>query len=135
MEEQVCGVPEVDIELLRRHTRYSKDLNSESQIIKWLWEVLAQFSNQDKAKFIKFCLGQERLPSNDEEFERNNLRFMIKQSLNVHHGDKSLPQADTCFFNLELPPYSGKEILSKQLLFAITMDNESMNRDDPPSEQ
>ena len=55
----------------------------------------------ERLKFIKFCWGQERLPINSEEFERNNIRFMIKpQLLNVANPDQALPRADTCFFNI-----------------------------------
>lgn len=46
------------------------------------------------------------------------------------HGlnlDKYLPKADTCFFNFELPLYSCKEVMKKQILFAISFDNVSLN--------
>ena len=41
--------------------------------------------------------------------------------------DKRLPEADTCFFNFGLPKYSSKEIMKKQILSAITLDNVSLN--------
>ncbi len=43
------------------------------------------------------------------------------------HGDGALPKADTCFFNLELPDYSSKEIMSQRILLAIHTDSDSMN--------
>ena len=79
---------------------------------------------------MKFCWGQERLPANDEEFERTQTRFMIKPSAlpeSVH--DKALPKADTCFFNLELPRYSTRNILKDKLLLAINTDCDSINAD------
>ena len=83
----VCGKKDVDIELLKRHTEYSSTgadkknsytVAESSELIKWFWETLEEFTNQDRLKFVKFCWGQERLPANDEEFERRQTRFMIK---------------------------------------------------------
>jgi len=132
LEQWVCGKKDVDIDLLKRHTKYGGDkkteiLTEDSRRIKWFWEVLHEFSPEDKLKFIKFCWGQERLPPNDEEFERRQTRFMIKPSLNAAHGDNALPKADTCFFNLELPNYSSKEVMRRKLLLAIHTDCDSMN--------
>ena len=39
----------------------------------------------------------------------------------------ALPKADTCFFNLELPNYSTKEMLKEKLVYAIHTDCVSMN--------
>ena len=84
-------------------------------------------SEEDQLRFIKFCWGQERLPANDEEFFRARVRFMVKPALDGSHGDNALPKADTCFFNLQLPNYSSKEILKQKLLLAIYFDCDSMN--------
>ena len=58
-------------------------------------------------------------------------------------ADKALPKADTCFFNLQLPNYSTKEvkflsdlflicqILKERILLAINTDCDSMNAEDP----
>jgi hypothetical protein len=63
---------------------------------------------------------------------------MIKPMMNEKSKDQSLPKADTCFFNIELPNYSTKEILRQKLLLAINMDcvsinaDENFNQDDNP---
>jgi other hect domain ubiquitin protein ligase E3 len=54
---------------------------------------------------------------------------MIKPMMNQKNNDKALPKADTCFFNIELPNYSTKEILKERLLLAINMDCVSINAD------
>jgi len=51
---------------------------------------------------------------------------MIKPSMS-QHGDKALPKADTCFFNLELPDYSTAAIMRERMLLAIHTDCDSMN--------
>jgi len=135
LETWVCGKPFVDIDLLKRHTKYGGDkkttlLTEESRRIKWFWEVLRSFSEEDKQKFIKFCWGQQRLPANDEEFDRTQTRFMIKPAMKTQHGDGALPRADTCFFNLELPDYSSREIMQQRILLAIHTDCDSMNAEE-----
>ncbi len=130
LEIWVCGKSKVDIPLLKRHTRYSGGLNEEFPTVKYLWEVLQELSDIEKLRFVKFCWGQERLPANDEEFERTQTRFMIKPSTlpeTIH--DKALPKADTCFFNLELPKYSSKLTSKQKLLLAINTDCDSINAD------
>jgi other hect domain ubiquitin protein ligase E3 len=97
--------------------------------VQWFWEVLKnEMTQEDLKKLIKFCWAQERLPSNDEEFDRRQVRFLIKPQVgSSRYGDQALPKADTCFFNLELPFYSSKELLKAKILLAINMDCDSLN--------
>ncbi|EAR96982.2 HECT domain and RCC1-like domain protein (macronuclear) [Tetrahymena thermophila SB210] len=132
LEMWVCGRKKVDFDLLKRHTIYSPSINENTPHIKYLWEVLHELSHTESLRFVKFCWGQERLPANDEEFERNQIRFMIKPATyQTYQPDKALPKADTCFFNLELPAYTTKQALKTQLLIAINTDCDSMNAEDP----
>jgi other hect domain ubiquitin protein ligase E3 len=56
---------------------------------------------------------------------------MIKPMLaNVKNQDQALPKADTCFFNIELPDYSTKQIMKEKILLAVNLDNVSINADD-----
>jgi len=130
LETWVCGKKKVDVDLLRRHTRYSGGLTESSPVIIFFWEVLRDLSDTEKLLFIKFCWGQERLPANDEEFERNSTRFMIRPAIYAaKNPNKALPKADTCFFNLELPNYTTKEALKERLMIAITFDSDSIDAD------
>ena len=43
----------------------------------------------------------------------------------------SFPKADTCFFILELPEYSSKEVMKSKILQAVNLDNVSINNDKP----
>jgi len=49
----------------------------------------------------------------------------------ANNQDKVLPKADTCFFNIELPNYSTREVLKERLLIAINTDCDSMNAEEP----
>ena len=39
------------------------------------------------------------------------------------------PKADTCFFSLELPEYSNKNIMKQRIVAAINLDNVGLNGD------
>ena len=124
----VCGKKEVDIELLKQNTKLSGDLKEDSKEVRWLWEILNEITPEEKIKFIKFCWAQERLPTSNEEYVKNQIAFTIKYNKNDSHKN-GFPKADTCFFNLELPNYTAKNIMKKNLLIAIGLDNNSMNAD------
>lgn len=81
IEVAVCGKKNIDLDLLKRHTRYSLNLNEDQKLIQHLWEMLNELDASDRIRFVKFCWGQERLPENDEAFERNHIRFMIKPNM------------------------------------------------------
>jgi other hect domain ubiquitin protein ligase E3 len=136
LEIWICGKNNIDIDLLKRHTTFGgqqNDLyNKNSPVIEMFWQFLSSCREDEKQKFIKFCWGQERIPANDEDFKRNNVRFMIKPASKTKYPDQDilLPKADTCFFNLELPNYSNIDVMREKILKAITLDCVSMNAED-----
>jgi hypothetical protein len=134
LELRVCGRTTINFDLLKKHTRYSGGLAEDSPLIQNFWKALYSFSNADKQRFIKFCWGQERLPSTSQEFENAHIRFMVKPSLYNGPQDGLLPRADTCFFNFELPKYSTLEIMKEKILLAIHTDSDSMNAEENRSE-
>lgn len=70
-------------------------------------------SEEDKALYLKYVWGRQRLPS-----DLTNLRY--KHTLYFCGGDPgSLPKAHTCFFQIDLPDYPTAEVLENKLLIAI----------------
>jgi hypothetical protein len=127
VERLVCGKKTVDIELLKKNTVIAPELQKKDYLVKWLWEILNEFSDENKINFVKFCYAQERLPPTQEEYTKRQIQFTIK--FNPHSKKDLLPRADTCFFFLILPDYSSKEIMKKMISIAISMDNIGMNGD------
>jgi other hect domain ubiquitin protein ligase E3 len=77
LEWRVCGRPTIDIKLLKRHTTYS-GIQANASHIKFFWNVLKSFSQEDRRAFVRFAWAQERLPADDQEFERTMTRMLIK---------------------------------------------------------
>jgi len=130
-ERSICGRQEIDVVMLRRHTKYS-GVSSTAPHIKMFWHILESSSQETLRNLISFCWGQTRLPATDKEFEITHTRFLIKAS-SYRNPDRVLPRADTCFFNLELPAYSSEEIMREKLLYAIntaTTMNADQNQED-----
>eukprot|EP00479_Gromia_sphaerica_P008468 TRINITY_DN3234_c0_g1_i1.p1 TRINITY_DN3234_c0_g1~~TRINITY_DN3234_c0_g1_i1.p1 ORF type:complete len:110 (+),score=18.69 TRINITY_DN3234_c0_g1_i1:242-571(+) len=97
--------------------------------------MLTDFSQENRRKFIRFAWAQDRLPADDDEFQRSHTRLLIKPpAKHYSNPDIALPRADTCFFNIELPRYSTRDIMELKFLFAInqtvTMNADEENMDD-----
>ncbi|ETO26164.1 ubiquitin protein ligase [Reticulomyxa filosa] len=113
LEILVCGNPNIDVEALRRHTVYQGGLSSSSDVVKFFWKTLYAFSQEERQLFLRFVWGRNRLPLTENDWHSN---FAIK-ALNTN--EDSLPIAHTCFFSIDLPPYSSFELCRDKLRFAI----------------
>mmetsp|Transcript_34570 Transcript_34570/g.56303 ORF Transcript_34570/g.56303 Transcript_34570/m.56303 type:complete len:817 (+) Transcript_34570:137-2587(+) len=116
LELMVCGKREIDVDLLRANTVYKDGVKATDKHVLFLWDVLKhEFNNAQRRNFVRFVWGQSRLPTKSEDFHE---RFGIL-SCHGKDNDLMLPVSHTCFFTLELPRYSSKDIMHKKLLYAI----------------
>jgi hypothetical protein len=112
-EELVAGRPDIDIELLKRMTRYEGGYSASHAVIRRFWRVFESLTNDERSKYVRFAWGRARLPSDTGA-------WTSKHTLQMHSGgDNMLPQAHTCFFSIELPAYSTDERMSWALRTAI----------------
>ena len=128
LEKRVCGNSKFDIDLLQSVTEYSS-LSKSEDVVKWFWEVLREFNEEDKKAFLRFTWARNRLPLNKAGFKQR-----MKVMLMFNSGDGHLPVSHTCFFQIELPRYSSKAVLKEKLqyaiynCFAIDGDDDSIGR-------
>ncbi|KAG8252876.1 putative E3 ubiquitin-protein ligase herc1 [Homalodisca vitripennis] len=127
LEQLVCGVAHISISQLRKIARY-RDLDENNTLVQWLWTVLEGFSDSERVLFMRFVSGRSRLPANLADLSQ---RFQI---MKVERTIDGLPTAQTCFFQLRLPPYSCVERMAERLRYAINncrsidMDNYMLTR-------
>ena len=114
LETFVCGYPDIDISLLKSVTEYNNCSQSDIHIVNF-WKVFEEFTAEEKSLFIRFTWGRSRLPTRAEYFHQ---KFKL-QSFSKEPADDYLPVAHTCFFSLELPAYSSKDIMRRKLQYAI----------------
>ncbi|TMW56846.1 hypothetical protein Poli38472_006856 [Pythium oligandrum] len=129
LEKRMCGVAEVDVELLKQNTEYDEDLSSNDEFIQRFWRVLGTFEDEDKRAFLRFVWARSRLPVGTAQFHQKfKIQSLVSSSGNeggtsasssTGYADAQLPKSHTCFFALQLPRYSTDEICRKQLLYAV----------------
>ena len=113
-ESMICGKREISIDYLRANTRYRSPVSPSDRHVQMMWEVLSSFSHEERQLFIRFVWGQSRLPYNPTDFVQ---KFELWPHPN--NSDGVLPVSHTCFFSLELPRYSSKEVMRDKILYAI----------------
>ena len=111
LELILCGTQILDFHELKIAAVYEEyDKNSET--IKYFWEILLDFNEEEKKKFLSFVTGCDRAP----------IDGLGSLSITITNGGNDLnqlPTAHTCFNNLILPDYKDKEKMKKNLLIAI----------------
>jgi len=119
LEREVCGTAEIDLEVLRAHAVYDGGYTAESEPVKFMWQALQSFSAEDRTDFLHFVWGRSRLPSSEAAWAQigsEGNRFKVsKASLR----EDQLPLAHTCFFQIELPPYSSAEQAHEKIQYAV----------------
>jgi hypothetical protein len=120
LEYLVCGSRNIDVERLKRNTEYDDDVSPGDVHIQNFWEILEDFSEKDKSSFLRFVWARPTLPPNGIDFPQ---KLKIQSAVGDDSSsspDSYLPKAHTCFFSINLPRYTNKEVMKERLLYAIT---------------
>jgi len=138
LERLVCGVSEVDVALLRRHTEYSGCSESDAHV-QFFFTALEELAPEDRSKFISFSYAQQRMPSSDAEFTTrsgNKIRLLIKSAPHRpgQKDDARFMTADTCFWNVSLPRYSSLSV-TRRMLGQVLALSSGMDADAPQPQQ
>jgi E3 ubiquitin-protein ligase HERC2 len=67
LETMVCGSPDIPLGLLKSVATY-KGIDPTAPLIRWFWEVMEEFSNQERSLFLRFVWGRTRLPRTISDF-------------------------------------------------------------------
>jgi E3 ubiquitin-protein ligase HERC2 len=116
LETMVCGSPDIPLNLLKSVATY-KGVDSSAPLIQWFWEVMEDFTNQERSLFLRFVWGRTRLPRTIADFRGRDFVIQILDKYNP--PDHFLPESYTCFFLLKMPRYSCKHVLQQKLKYAI----------------
>jgi hypothetical protein len=92
-------------------------------VVKWFWELVRSFSQEQKAKLLQFVTGTSGVPVQGFAFLQGNDGNIRRFTL---HGDKNVkvfPRAHTCFNRIDMPIYKSKAELTKWFSMAIQMES------------
>ncbi|OAG28862.1 E3 ubiquitin-protein ligase HUWE1 [Nematocida displodere] len=117
LELLISGLPEIDVDDWRNNTVYH-GYTANSQVIRWFWRAVRNFSVEERTKLLQFATGTSKLPL--EGFaalkgQNGPQKFQIHKASG---SSNRLPSAHTCFNQLDLPEYEEYEVLVKNLLFS-----------------
>lgn len=111
LEEFVCGDARIDVDLLMEHTELD-GYTMADRPVRLLFRCLRSMHRVDRARFIRFVWGRSRLP--------RGANWARPFRITRHFGDESaLPVAHSCFFQLDLPPYSSMPTLRRRVMAAL----------------
>jgi hypothetical protein len=114
VETLVCGAADINVDVLKGNTIYD-GLNETSPQIVMFWEVLREMTAKERSLFLRFVWGRSRLPAG-KDFKQ----FKIANKSVSGNPDGYLPLSHTCFFTIDLPPYTTKPIMREKIVYAIT---------------
>ncbi|KZT10978.1 uncharacterized protein LAESUDRAFT_721398 [Laetiporus sulphureus 93-53] len=118
LELLISGTPDIDVDEWRAATEYNGYTSSDPVIV-WWWRALKSFNREERAKVLSFATGTSRVPLGGFT-ELQGVQGVQRFSIHRAYGDTDrLPQAHTCFNQIDLPQYSSYEMLRQQLLLAI----------------
>lgn len=121
VEHRVSGDPEITIDALKRSIHYD-DLDENDTRVKYMWSALANFTNEDRSRFLRFITGRRRLPA----------------SVYIASGKcdaiDCLPESSTCANMLYLPDFTSAQVCEEKLHYAayncVDMDTDVNYMDD-----
>ncbi|VDN02113.1 unnamed protein product [Thelazia callipaeda] len=113
VEQLVCGILDLDFDVLAHYTKYQHGFSESSQTIKDFWTVAKAMCTEEKKMLLQFVTGSDRVPVGGLE----KLDFVI-----ARNGDdkERLPTAHTCYNVLLLPDYANLEITKERITKAIS---------------
>ena len=119
LELVISGMPTINIQDWKNNTIY-ENYNEESNVIKYFWEIIESFDNDERAEFLQFVTGSAKVPLEGfcalQGIGGVN-KFKISKVFDTNFD--RLPTAHTCTNQLDLPDYPTKEILNERLRLAI----------------
>lgn len=92
LETMVCGSQEISVDLLKSVTTY-KGIDPFAPLVRWFWEVMESFSQNERALFLRFVWGRTRLPRTTADFRGRD--FVLQVSANYFNSHK-------CVLNISL---------------------------------
>ena len=135
LELLLCGLSTIDIADWKAHTEYEGVFNSEGanhRVVIWFWEVVEDFSDEDRARLLQFVTGTSTPPAQGFKALQSNDGFARVFSIHglplpserqrAKRPACLWPKAHTCFNKIDLPNYDNREQLERMLTLCINME-------------
>jgi E3 ubiquitin-protein ligase HUWE1 len=119
----IAGSPDIDVIDWENHTVYFDGYDTGSDQVRWFWDILSRWDNQQRGKLLLFATGSSIPPLGGFANLRGGIhaepsKFRI---VRTHADNGRLPTAHTCFNELDLPEYTSQEEMEGKLLKAVEL--------------
>eukprot|EP00834_Sanchytrium_tribonematis_P001242 NODE_29_length_37665_cov_1.081563.p3 type:complete len:678 gc:universal NODE_29_length_37665_cov_1.081563:28230-30263(+) len=117
LEMLIGGIAEIDLKDWKENSVY-KNYSENDNPVKWFWQLMEKWDNEQRARFLQFATGTSRIPVNgfkDLQGSDGPRKFTLERTDQI----TALPKAHTCFNRIDLPNYKSYEILEQKLTMAI----------------
>ncbi|CAG0905389.1 unnamed protein product, partial [Cyprideis torosa] len=106
--------------MLMESCRPDHGYTHDSRAIRWFFEILSSYEEEEQRTFLQFLTGTPRLPVGGFRSLNPPLRIVRKTVSTGECPDAFLPSVMTCVNYLKLPDYSSLEIMREKLRIAAT---------------
>ncbi|KAI9993500.1 hypothetical protein PInf_015607 [Phytophthora infestans] len=121
LELLICGIPDIDVMDWKTHTIYVGE--RDERAIAWFWNIVREFSNEQKARLLQFTTGSARVPVQGFKALTMNDGRICPFAIQCVSADECLyPRAHTCFNRIDLPRYDTIKDLRIALSLVIQME-------------
>jgi len=119
----LLGEQKISVSDWRKNTQY-ENCDENTKEIKWFWNIISSYSQEQKQDLLSFCSGAKHLPIGGfKRLAENpiNAPFTIILQNNLPEG--TLPTARTCFNTLVIPEMNSANSLSNSLSLILEAQN------------
>jgi len=120
-ERFIVGGAEIDIDDLHAHIIPEGGYNRQSDQVVWFMEMMRNLPDTDRRRVLRWITGGSQVPLGGFA---NLYPSRMRITRMIGASDLHLPRAHTCFNQIELPPYSTRDILRRKVMDAVDADPE-----------
>jgi len=80
LEVAVCGEPIIDVELLKKNTRYQGSYSEKTPVIANFWKLFNEYDNYHRVLYLRFAWGRSRLPLCSDDFDNKHEITLLGKS-------------------------------------------------------
>lgn len=119
LELLLSGMPEIDVTDWLKNTEYTSGYDLQEPVIKWFWEAVQNFTQEERVLLLQFVTGSSRVPHGGFAFLMGGSGLQKFTIAAVPYTLHLLPTSSTCINMLKLPEYPSLEVLRDRLLVAL----------------
>ncbi|KNC54438.1 ubiquitin-protein ligase E3 [Thecamonas trahens ATCC 50062] len=119
LEYLISGLGTIDVDDWQAHTTYSGPFSSSHKQIRWFWDIVRSFNDEERSRLLSFATGTSRVPlggfahlvgsNGPKQFELDSLPGSADRLMYAH----------SCFNRINMPVYPSRAVFENKLRLSI----------------